>query len=136
MAESDRTIEGTGSTMVVRAIGHVESEIDESTPYDSMESIESLIVLDPSMIDGALGLKPGQEITVVYWFHRSDGYELRQHPKGDRNRPKRGVFTLRSPHRPNPIGITRVRLVALQENVLRVRGLDAIDGTPVLDLKP
>ena len=122
--------------MSVRAIGHVESGIDTAAPVDSVASVESRIVLDPSMVDGVLGLKPGRRITVVYWFHRSVGYELLQHPRGDRNRPKRGVFALRSPHRPNPIGITRVQLVSIEKNVLLVRGLDAMDGTPILDLKP
>ena len=72
---------------------------------------------------------------VLFYFHRSTGYELSQHPCGDRTRPKRGVFTLRSPHRPNPIGVTVVELLAINGNVLRVRGLDACNGTPILDLK-
>jgi tRNA-Thr(GGU) m(6)t(6)A37 methyltransferase TsaA len=73
---------------------------------------------------------------VVYYFHRSDDYELCQHPQGDRNRSRRGVFSLRSPRRPNPIGVTVVDLVAIEGNMLRVQSLDAINGTPVLDLKP
>jgi tRNA (Thr-GGU) A37 N-methylase len=70
-----------------------------------------------------------------FYFHRSAGYELSQHPRGDRTRPKRGVFTLRSPRRPNPIGVTVVDLLGVEGNVLRVRGLDACNGTPILDLK-
>ena len=73
---------------------------------------------------------------VVFHFHRSRGYELLQHPRGDPSRPRRGVFALRSPRRPNPIGLTVVDLLAIEGNVLRVRGLDAFAGTPVLDLKP
>jgi tRNA-Thr(GGU) m(6)t(6)A37 methyltransferase TsaA len=61
---------------------------------------------------------------------------LLQHPRGDQGQPQRGVFALRSPHRPNPIGVTIVNLLAVERNVLRVSGLDAINGTPVLDLKP
>lgn len=72
---------------------------------------------------------------VVFYFHRSQGYDLCQHPRGDQSRPQRGVFALRSPRRPNPIGVTEVELMAVERNVLRVRGLDAINGTPVLDLK-
>ena len=64
------------------------------------------------------------------------GRELQQHPRRDTNRPKRGVFALRTPQRPNPIGVTIVDLVRVEGNVLFVRGLDAINGTPVLDLKP
>ena len=81
-------------------------------------------------------MEPGQQVMVLFYFHRSDGYDLLQHPRGDRSRPTRGVFTLRSPRRPNPIGVTIVDIVAVEGNVLRVRGLDALNGTPVLDLKP
>ena len=83
-----------------------------------------------------LGLEPGRRITVVFSFDRSRGFDLLQHPRGDRSRPRRGVFALCSPHRPNAIGVTEVDLVAADGNVLRVRGLDAINGTPVLDIKP
>jgi L-fuculose-phosphate aldolase len=73
---------------------------------------------------------------VVFQFHRSDGYSLLQHPRGDRTRAKRGVFALRSPHRPNPIGVTVVKILGIADNVVCVKGLDAYDGSPVLDLKP
>jgi tRNA-Thr(GGU) m(6)t(6)A37 methyltransferase TsaA len=88
------------------------------------------------LAEGLKGLEPGRQILVVYYFHRSDGYDLCQHPRGDRHRPRRGVFALRSPRRPNPVGVTVVDLVAIAGTVLTVRGLDAINGTPVLDLKP
>ena len=79
---------------------------------------------------------PGQKIAVIFYLHRSQGFDLLQHPQGDGRRPRRGVFALRSPLRPNPIGLTVVDLVAVEGNVVRVQGLDAINGTPVLDLKP
>ena len=72
---------------------------------------------------------------VVFHFHRSEGYELLQHPWGDQSRPKRGVFALYSQNRSNPTGLTFVELVSMEGNVLRMRGLDAINGTPLLDLK-
>jgi tRNA-Thr(GGU) m(6)t(6)A37 methyltransferase TsaA len=72
---------------------------------------------------------------VIFHFHLSRGYELRQHPRGDHTREPRGVFALHSPRRPNPIGVTTIELVEVTGNVLTVRGLDAINGTPVLDLK-
>ena len=75
-------------------------------------------------------------LLVVFVFHRSQGFDLLQHPRGNQSRPKRGVFALRSPNRPNPIGITEVELLAIEGNILTVSGLDAINGTPVLDLKP
>lgn len=118
------------------AIGHVENDFDEPVAPEEICSAESRIVLDPALAEGLTGLEPGQQVMVVFHFHRSQGYELQQHPRGDPTRPRRGVFALRSPRRPNPIGVTVVDLVAIEGNVLRVRGLDAINGTPVLDLKP
>jgi tRNA-Thr(GGU) m(6)t(6)A37 methyltransferase TsaA len=119
-----------------RTIGHVENEFDEPAAQEQIRSAEARIIIDPALVDGLKGLEPGQQIMVIFYFHRSEGYDLLQHPRGDQSRPKRGVFALRSPRRPNPIGVTVVELVSIEENVLRVRGIDAIDGTPVLDLKP
>ena len=118
------------------AIGYVENQFNEPVSASEIRAAESRIVLRPDLSEGLLGFEPGQRIMVVFYFHRSDSFDLQQHPRGDRSRPKRGVFTLRSPRRPNPIGITVVELVGIDNHILRVRGLDAIDGTPVLDIKP
>ena len=119
-----------------RAIGRVENDFNEPAPPEAIRSAESRIVLDPTLSKGLRGLEPGEQITVIFNFHRSHSYDLCQHPRGDRSRLQRGVFALRSPRRPNPIGVTVVDLVAIEGNILRVRGLDAINATPVLDLKP
>lgn len=119
-----------------RPIGYIENTFDAPASPDEIISAESRVVIDPGLAEGLTGLKPGDEILVVFSFHRSRGYELLQHPRGDTSEPKRGVFALRSPHRPNPIGVTIVELTAVEGNVLTVRGLDAINGTPVLDIKP
>lgn len=118
-----------------RAIGHVENSFDEPAAPDLIRAAVSRIVLKPSLVAGLKGIEPGQRLAVIFFFHRSHGYELQQHPRGDAGRPRRGVFALCSPRRPNPIGVTVVDLLAVEENVLQVRGLDAINGTPVLDLK-
>lgn len=118
------------------AIGYVENQFNEPVSASEIRAVESRIVLRPDLSEGLLGFEPGQKIMVVFYFHRSDRFDLLQHPQGDRSRPKRGVFTLRSPKRPNPIGITVVELVGIDNHILCVRGLDAIDGTPVLDIKP
>ena len=123
-------------TATFSAIGHVENDFDGPTAPDVLRSFESRLVLEPNLTEGLKGLEAGQKIMVVFHLHRSQGFDLLQHPRGDRSRPRRGVFALRSPRRPNPIGITVVDLVAVEGNVLRVKGLDAINGTPVLDLKP
>ena len=122
--------------IVYRAIGHVENGIDEPAPSPEIRAVESRIVVKPALTEGLTGLEPGRQMMVILYFHRSQGFDFLQHPQGDRSRPRRGVFALRSPRRPNRIGVTLVDLVAVEGNALRVRGLDAINGTPVLDLKP
>ena len=126
----------TDKYVTYKAVGFVENEFDEAVASDLIRATESRIILDPVHVDGLSGLEAGQQIMVIFYFHRSQGYDLLQHPRGDASRPPRGVFALRSPRRPNPIGVTMVDLVAIEDNVLWVKGLDAINGTPVLDLKP
>jgi len=128
---------GNGTDRVTyHPIGYVRNEFDVSSHWEQMRAGESRIILDPDLVTGLQGLELGQQVMVVFFFHRSHDFELLQHPRGDRTRPKRGVFSLRSPRRPNPIGVTVVELLSVDENILTVRGLDAFDGTPVLDLKP
>jgi tRNA-Thr(GGU) m(6)t(6)A37 methyltransferase TsaA len=122
--------------IVFRPIGHVENEIGERAMPDVISAVESRIVLDPQYVDGLKGLAAQERVMVVFHFDRSEGYELQQHPRGDKSRPPRGVFALCSPNRPNGIGVTVVDLLEIEGHVLRVTGLDAINGTPVLDLKP
>jgi tRNA-Thr(GGU) m(6)t(6)A37 methyltransferase TsaA len=114
----------------------VENGFPLGTPKDTMAAAESRIILDPELVGGLEGLEKQPRILVIFHFHLSERWEMKQHPRGDETRPKRGVFALRSPRRPNTIGVTEVDLLEIRENILRVRGLDAVDGTPVLDLKP
>lgn len=118
-----------------RAIGYVKNDFLAPGERDEFSALESRLVIDPSLIEGLQGLEAGQQLMVIFYFHRSAGYELLQHPRGDRARPKRGVFSLHSPRRPNPVGVTVVDLLGIEGNVLYVRGLDACNGTPLLDLK-
>jgi tRNA-Thr(GGU) m(6)t(6)A37 methyltransferase TsaA len=118
-------------------IGTVESSIKETLPPNEIKAVPSRIILDPMLVAGLKGLIPGQKIMVIFYFHQSQQtYEFQQHPKRDLSRPKRGVFALRSPQRPNGIGVTTVDLVRIEDNILYVKNLDAIAGTPVLDIKP
>jgi tRNA-Thr(GGU) m(6)t(6)A37 methyltransferase TsaA len=116
-------------------IGHVENGFEGRAHPEEIAALESRIVLKPELTPALDGLEAGDQLMVIFYFHLSRGFELRQHPRGDLSRPARGVFSLRSPDRPNPIGVTTVDLLAIEGPVLRVRGLDALNGTPVLDLK-
>jgi len=96
------------------------------------------IELHGQFTDGLEGVEELEHLWVLYWMHElgpEDRQILRAHPMGDRDRPRRGVFALHSPMRPNPIGMTRVKLLARRGNWLVVEGLDARDGSPVLDIK-
>jgi tRNA-Thr(GGU) m(6)t(6)A37 methyltransferase TsaA len=117
-------------------IGVVQNGLPLGTPRDSLVAAEATITLLPEFTPGLLGLDKEPRILVVFHFHLSQGWDLLQHPRGDSTREKRGVFALKSPRRPNGVGVTEVDLLEIEANVLRVRGLDAVDGTPVLDLKP
>jgi tRNA-Thr(GGU) m(6)t(6)A37 methyltransferase TsaA len=115
------------------AIGYVKSEFTAPTDPMVMREKESAIVIDPAYGDGLYRIDENQFITVIFYFHRAEGYRL----QGTRRDGQfTGVFASRSPQRPCPIGVTTVRLLGRNGNELRVRGLDALDGTPVLDLKP
>ena len=118
------------------AIGYVENQFNEPVTSEEIRAVESRIVLNPDLVVGLQGLEAGQQVMVVFHFHRTGNFNLLQHPRGDRSRHRRGIFALCSPQRPNPIGVTVVDLLEINGNILRVRGLDAINGTPVLDLKP
>lgn len=137
MQKSGKPDHPRAGTQLIRlqAIGYVENDLEEPTSPDKFRKAESRILLAPSLVEGLIGLEPGQQIMVLFYFHLSEGYDLLQHPRGDQSRTKRGVFALHSPRRPNPIGVTVVELLGIEGNTLRVRGLDAVNGTPVLDLK-
>jgi len=99
---------------------------------------ESTIEIDARHVDGLYGLAEGDRLEILYWMHElpdDTRKASKVHPRGDRNRPKRGVFGLRSPTRPNPIGASIVELLRVTDNRLSVRNLDALDGSPVLDIK-
>jgi len=140
----------------IHPIGVVRSKI--KTPADApkqgaLEGTEAEIVVSPEYAEALDGLgrrvlrigEPAQEgapggptgkIIVVCWMHLADRERRKVHPRGQEDRPERGVFSTRSPHRPNPVSLHTVELLEIEGLVLRVRGMDAIDGTPVIDIKP
>jgi tRNA-Thr(GGU) m(6)t(6)A37 methyltransferase TsaA len=125
-------------TITFSPIGRVKSDFDQNIPAEQMRSRPSQIVVDPALVPGLMGLAAGDDILVLFSFHRVKPEEvaLQLHLRHNLDNPRRGVFATRTQFRPNSIGATVVRLEAVSENILTVSGLDAQDGAPVLDLKP
>lgn len=120
-------------------VGWVESPLTDraEAPKQGDEGApQARIVFRPEIWEAAADLRAGDEVLVLTWLHQGNRDTLSVHPRGDLNRPLQGVFSTRSPDRPNPIGLHRVTIVSVEENAITVRDLEAIDGTPVLDVKP
>ena len=123
----------------LRPIGVVESALDDvaAAPKQGTEGgAEAWIALDPEVRDGLDGIAAGDRLVVLTWLHLADREVLRVHPRDDVSRPMRGVFSTRSSSRPNPIGLHAVEVLEVDGDRLRVAPLEAVDGTPVVDLKP
>lgn len=130
---------GRTAQIEVRAIGFVISPLQDpgSAPKQGDEGAPpATMVLDPEFSDALQGIVPGTDLLVLTWLDRADRDILTVHPRGDRARERQGVFATRSPHRPNPIGLHRVRVDSIDGTRIRVADLEALDGTPILDLKP
>jgi tRNA-Thr(GGU) m(6)t(6)A37 methyltransferase TsaA len=97
---------------------------------------DAWLVFDPAVSEGLRDLRVGTDVIVLTWLDRARRDVLRVHPRGDPRRPETGVFSTRSPDRPNPIGLHRVAILAIDGTRMRVRNLEALDGTPIVDVKP
>jgi tRNA-Thr(GGU) m(6)t(6)A37 methyltransferase TsaA len=120
-------------------VGGVESSLTDLdlAPNQGDEGAPSAwLVFEPDVVDALDGIRPGDEVILLTWLDRAPRDVLRVHPRGDVSRPKRGVFSTRSPIRPNPIGLHRVEVEAIEANRMLVRHLEAINGTPIIDVKP
>ena len=129
----------TLGTHALTPIGTVASPVRDlaSAPRQGDEGApEARIVVEPAFREALDGLRAGDEVIVLTWLHLARRDVLRVHPRGDASRPEQGVFATRSPNRPNPVGLHRVEILGIDGAVLRVRNLEAVDGTPVIDLKP
>ncbi len=124
--------------MDVVSIGIVKSPVVEAVD-DGWGDVESAIVLNDEFARGLDGIEQWSHVIVVFWMHEATfdpARDLARRPRGRADMPEAGIFAQRARHRPNPIGITAVRLLRRDGNTIYVRGLDAIDGTPVIDVKP
>ena len=123
----------------VRPIGHVESRLTdpgEAPRQGELGAPDAWLVIDPVVREGMRDIAVGDQMLVLTWLHLSDRRERSTVPGSDPTGPPRGVFSTRSPNRPNPVGLHRVTVVEVGEGRLRVEPLEAVDGTPLVDLKP
>jgi tRNA-Thr(GGU) m(6)t(6)A37 methyltransferase TsaA len=123
----------------LRPIGAVESPLldRKAAPLQGDEGApEAWLVFEAEISEGLRDLQPDSEIIVLTWLDRARRDVLNVHPRGDPSNPRQGVFSTRSPDRPNPIGLHRVSIVAIEGTRIRVRKLEAINDTPIIDVKP
>lgn len=130
MSRTDFTIE---------PIGFVRSELTslESAPMQGDEGApDAWLELTPAAAQGLMGITVGDELILLTWLHLANRDVLQVHPRGEPDRPLTGVFATRSPDRPNPVGLHRVSVLEIEGRRLRIAPLEAIDGTPIVDIKP
>ena len=123
----------------LRPIGHVESPLTDpaDAPKQGSEGGPGAwLVIEPPLLDALDGIEPGDRVIVLTWLHRARRDVLQVHPRDDARNPLRGVFSTRSADRPNPIGLHEVEVLAIEGGRVLVSPLEAVDGTPVLDVKP
>jgi tRNA-Thr(GGU) m(6)t(6)A37 methyltransferase TsaA len=130
MSETDCTLSPVGFL-------HSPLKSREEAPNQGREGApDAWLEVNEMVAEGLEGIAVGDEILLITWFHKAHRDVLKVHPRGDKNRPLTGVFATRSPDRPNPLGLHRVTVLAIDGRRLRVGPLEAIDGTPVVDIKP
>ena len=122
----------------VRPIGYIRSpllRLEESPRQGSEGAPDAWLDVEPEVVQGLTGLEEGEDILVITWLHRARRDVLLVHPRNDPSKPLTGVFATRSPDRPNPLGLHRVRVREVSGTRLRIGPIEAIDGTPVVDIK-
>jgi tRNA-Thr(GGU) m(6)t(6)A37 methyltransferase TsaA len=134
-----RSPEPNGKRAQLRPIGLIRSSIkqrSEAPKQGSEGAPDAWLEVSPLVAKGLHGLAVGDDIIVVTWLHLARRDVLKVHPRSDRTRPLTGVFATRSPDRPNPLGLHPVTVREVEKNRLRIGPIEAIDGTPVVDIKP
>ena len=123
----------------IKPIGFIRSDLKrrEDAPRQGREGApNALIEVLPSYVKALHRMQVGDEIIIISWLHRAQRNVMEVHPRGDASRPLTGVLSTRSPDRPNPIGLHRVKVFGTERGRLHVGPIEAIDGTPVIDIKP
>jgi tRNA-Thr(GGU) m(6)t(6)A37 methyltransferase TsaA len=127
------------SEYALRPIGFVRSALSDrqAAPMQGYEGApDAWVEVEAGVADGLRDVAAGQDVILITWLHEADRDVLLVHPRSDTSRPLSGVFATRSPDRPNPLGLHRVRVLEVDGRRLKVGPLEAIDGTPVVDIKP
>lgn len=127
------------TAFTVEPIGFIRSELTrlEDAPMQGDEGAPAAwLELTPEAAPGLMGIQRGDELIILTWLHLAERDVLQVHPRGDLNRPLTGVFATRSPDRPNPVGLHRVSVLEVAGQKLRIAPMEAIDGTPIIDIKP
>jgi tRNA-Thr(GGU) m(6)t(6)A37 methyltransferase TsaA len=124
-------------TIEMEPIGFVSTDAKEIPRSWTVSDVEGALVINESYLEGLRDIQPGQRIYVIFHFHKSPNFTLRfMRVKRPIDEQELGVFSTHSPFRPNPIGLSLLEVLGIDGNVIRVKGLDMLDGTPILDIKP
>jgi tRNA-Thr(GGU) m(6)t(6)A37 methyltransferase TsaA len=129
----------TRKEYTLQPLGHIRSTLKalkEAPRQGSEGAPDAWLEVDPAFASGLMGIALDDEVIVITWLHRANRDTLQLHPRSDPEIPLAGVFATRSPDRPNPLGLHRVTVREISGTRLRVGPIEAIDGTPVVDLKP
>ena len=125
-------------TYLLEPIGWIQSQLkrkEDAPRFYTEGAPNARLELDARFWDAMDGIKVGDDIVVITWLHLANRQTLKVHPRGDLTHPLRGVFSTRSPNRPNPLGLHRAKVLAIDQNVVSIGPIEAIDGTPVVDIK-
>ena len=127
------------TSYTIKPIGVIRSDLASrgAAPHQGFEGAPDVwLEMNSTVVEGLEGIAAGDEMVLITWLHQAHRDLLKVHPRRDPNRPLTGVFATRSPDRPNPLGLHRVTVLEIAGNRLKVGPLEAIDGTPIVDIKP
>lgn len=121
--------------MRLKPIGYIKSPVKQPK-FGGWRDLITEMVIDVQYLDGLEGIDDYSHVIALYWLDKVGKAKLKMRPQGKKDVPEVGIFACRCPWRPNPIGMTTVEIIERNKNVLKVRGLDVLDGTPLIDIKP